>query len=1023
MKLQNTKLLLILAVLMVSGGFLLARSVDGASASKKFDLVKYHNVGNIWLRVSNYGFFGSGDDIQPQWPSLEYPGGSGIDYLYQGALWFGAKKVRRNAFGEKLYWIDDDPADRDDCIPASDPEWTPDLKVVVDTLTSVGFDGDADLYEFLPAYNPLETSSLGQTYSLYNVVDTIMTASIRSHRRGVDDDSDGKIDEDPVGYAFPLRTVVEGDELPDEFADMSGKFVADFGEADIQAIEAYDDIWFPLGFVDLSDNSNTNFNFCEMTDDDLDGLLDEDGYPVSEQDFISFYYDYSPFGTTGERDWGGSASGNHHGDLEHLNIRVRQLSYQWSYDYIKNLVYVEFNITNMNPLDTLYDCAMGIYMDSDVGPQAYDGDTRSLDDISSYVAGEGYEFAYTYDADGDNGLTTGKVGSRVCTPDPDQLEFACWYWNRGDGPDDDDPLDVAANPTANQKYWLLTNKNPDTNKYISLRDDPTSQEDDPDDTRYLFAFYGNMEGWDDPDNEDAWNLRPNNTMKIVIAVFPGETLVELKTQALWAKSIYGEAQNLQTVVKPDIFVHYEAPEPPAIPNMYATMNATGSLIDVYWDNKSQMENQDPKTIPSEDIGWQEDNPELDSYIDKYDEQLALYGFFPDEYAPKYDDENNLIVNHNALINPWTGFRLRHDFQGYALWGRSGSGSQEYWVLQQRWDKYETFQDYLDYSVNSGSDGFKDFGGSGSMWATDRGLPDSIDRTATDADTPYYHFNELYDLVNFEVGDPIDGNHLYNAEVVYNADLQAEADLIREAMSIPAPEMPTELRNEQALLFKHPGVSDELFIALYDDRLIPLNNHLGQGAVVAGVELESNRKDRLSRRYYHSSIHNPPKGVEYYLSVTAWDRGIPSVDLLSLESGRDGNMKIFFPGPNAKTDMDDIYVVPNPYIGQSKFDGKRSNDEKGDKSRRIWFVNLPSECTIKIFTLAGDLVDKINHNGAYNEDIITISKAAGSGIAPSGMATWDLLSKNNQIIAPGVYLFSVKDHDSGDIKVGKFVIIK
>ncbi|OPX28618.1 MAG: hypothetical protein B1H06_02935, partial [Candidatus Cloacimonas sp. 4484_143] len=192
MKLQNTKLLLILAVLMVSGGFLLARSVDGASASKKFDLVKYHNVGNIWLRVSNYGFFGSGDDIQPQWPSLEYPGGSGIDYLYQGALWFGAKKVRRNAFGEKLYWIDDDPADRDDCIPASDPEWTPDLKVVVDTLTSVGFDGDADLYEFLPAYNPLETSSLGQTYSLYNVVDTIMTASIRSHRRGVDDDSDGK---------------------------------------------------------------------------------------------------------------------------------------------------------------------------------------------------------------------------------------------------------------------------------------------------------------------------------------------------------------------------------------------------------------------------------------------------------------------------------------------------------------------------------------------------------------------------------------------------------------------------------------------------------------------------------------------------------------------------------------------------------------------------------------------------------------------------------------------------------------
>lgn len=199
MKLPKTKLLICLAVLLVFGGFLVARSVDKGGANKKFDLVKYHNVGNIWLRVSNYGFFGSGDDIQPQWPSLEYPGGSAIDYLYQGALWFGAKKVRRNSFGEKLYWLEENPTNRNDCVPASHDDWTPDLKLVVDTLTTVGFDGDADLYEFLPAYNPLETSALGTLYSQYNVVDTIMTASIRKHRRGVDDDGDGKIDEDPVG--------------------------------------------------------------------------------------------------------------------------------------------------------------------------------------------------------------------------------------------------------------------------------------------------------------------------------------------------------------------------------------------------------------------------------------------------------------------------------------------------------------------------------------------------------------------------------------------------------------------------------------------------------------------------------------------------------------------------------------------------------------------------------------------------------------------------------------------------------
>ena len=185
------------------------------------------------------------------------------------------------------------------------------------------------------------------------------------------------------------------------------------------------------------------------------------------------------------------------------------------------------------------------------------------------------------------------------------------------------------------------------------------------------------------------------------------------------------------------------------------------------------------------------------------------------------------------------------------------------------------------------------------------------------------------------------------------------------------------------------------------------------------------KKRFASKYYYAQIHRPRKGIEYYLAVTAWDRGIPEMDLQALESGRDAdaNMKILFPGPSAKDNMDDIHVVPNPYVGQSKFDGKREDDDKGDKSRRIWFVNLPERCRIKIFTLAGDLVDVLHHDGAGIEDIITVSKAAYEGVAASGMEPWDLLSKNNQIIAAGVYLFSVKDLDSGDKKVGKFVIIK
>ncbi len=58
---------------------------------------RVHKVGNIWLTVTNYGIFGNQNDAaikDPETglpaPSCEYPGGSKMDYLFQGALWIGA---------------------------------------------------------------------------------------------------------------------------------------------------------------------------------------------------------------------------------------------------------------------------------------------------------------------------------------------------------------------------------------------------------------------------------------------------------------------------------------------------------------------------------------------------------------------------------------------------------------------------------------------------------------------------------------------------------------------------------------------------------------------------------------------------------------------------------------------------------------------------------------------------------------------------------------------------------------------
>jgi hypothetical protein len=99
-----------------------------------------------------------------------------------------------------------------------------------------------------------------------------------------------------------------------------------------------------------------------------------------------------------------------------------------------------------------------------------------------------------------------------------------------------------------------------------------------------------------------------------------------------------------------------------------------------------------------------------------------------------------------------------------------------------------------------------------------------------------------------------------------------------------------------------------------------------------------------------------------------------------------------------------YVVPNPYVGAASFEpGLFATSGRGD--RRIEFRGLPQSCTIRIYTVRGDLVRTLVHDGSTE-----------------GYVAWDLRSKDNLDVAPGLYIFHV---DAGQIGtfVGKFAIIK
>lgn len=108
---------------------------------------------------------------------------------------------------------------------------------------------------------------------------------------------------------------------------------------------------------------------------------------------------------------------------------------------------------------------------------------------------------------------------------------------------------------------------------------------------------------------------------------------------------------------------------------------------------------------------------------------------------------------------------------------------------------------------------------------------------------------------------------------------------------------------------------------------------------------------------------------------------------------------------AESDLDKIKVVPNPYIAYASWEQKNPFNT-GRGPRELHFNHLPAECTIRIFTINGELVNTIEHSSNLND----------------GTAVWNMLTKDNLGISYGVYIYHVQAPGIGE-KTGKFAVIK
>ncbi len=107
--------------------------------------------------------------------------------------------------------------------------------------------------------------------------------------------------------------------------------------------------------------------------------------------------------------------------------------------------------------------------------------------------------------------------------------------------------------------------------------------------------------------------------------------------------------------------------------------------------------------------------------------------------------------------------------------------------------------------------------------------------------------------------------------------------------------------------------------------------------------------------------------------------------------------------NGHYDLSQIKVVPNPYIVYTI--AEQATATKDRFTHELRFTHLPPVCTIKIYTLRGDLIKTIHHNS------LTI-----------GEERWNLQSEEQLEVAYGVYIYTVST-PQGDHKIDKFAIIR
>lgn len=725
---------------------------------------------------------------------------------------------------------------------------------------------------------------------------------------------------------------------------------------------------------------------------------------------------YAPGGPTSQQDshyrFGDIAGGD-----PLMGLEIAQTMYSWNYCYNEDFMFVVMEISNTSEMD-YSNFAFGLYIDIDVGGDDGHGGNGRLGDMVAFDSLE--NLAWTYDVDGhDDGwgfVKTGICGTKLLET-PDNIGMTAFRTGSWD---------------------FLPNEDPGRLEMIA-----SSQFDEsllPNDQYYLQCTNG-------------IDLTAGKTIRVVYAIIAGADEEDFRANAQMAQELYDN--------------NFIGPEPPTTPSL--AVRHGSQKVYLSWDDTAEV-CLDPMSGENDFVGYKlyrsdnqgktwgiVDNKNTNNCLTIDYERIAqfyvnspgdpiphsfvdtgLYNGVEYWYCLAAFDRGDSALNVDALqsgfgiagevsnvvkVTPTPNPAGQYNAAGtvtHQYYGNSDQSVGEVIPIifdpdELEGDDYKVvFEDFLDSRTlwhlinvttgdtvlaNQSQTNLEDYG----EYDIIQGLRVVVnDGDLTPARSSQIAFGGIDTTFFMDVfygpclpnltGDPVDvygwAQYRNHYEIRYTTDSTRATWVLDGFYGYDTPIMvPYEAWNTTT--------NEQVSLAIYD---------FDQNSVWDGYDL------LIIVDYPYDGTQSVTENAfpYYYGWMFGFDYTLPDHtegDIFSLEgapvNGPDDEFVFKADGINAavaSANLKNIRVVPNPYFGQYDPDVEVNEGESV-----IYFQNIPDECTIRIYSLAGDLVQTINHTSG------------------DGAARWNLLSKNRQQIAAGIYLYHVESTYGEHL--GRFAIIK